>query len=123
MPSEEEYPTPTHPANNRKRKFMWIFTSRSFISVVQKPGNVDLLTVRARVKGDIEQIFPGAKVEANKGTDYKYRAKVPRSEVALALHNQVMCVDYPNFKSTVTERKRHDAYMGVWSEMYGVQDR
>lgn len=102
---------------------MWIFTSKSFISVVQKPGDTDLLTVRARIKGDIEQIFPDAKVEANKGTDYKYRAKVPRAEVAQALQNQVMALNYSNFKSTVKERKRHDAYMGVWSEMYGVQDR
>jgi hypothetical protein len=101
---------------------MWIFTSKSFISIVQKPGDTDLLTVRARIKGDIEQIFPGAKVEANKGTDYKYRAKVRREEVAQALHNQVMAVNSPNFKSTVKERKRHDAYMGVWSAMYGVQD-
>jgi hypothetical protein len=101
---------------------MWIFTSKSFISIVQKPGDTDLLTVRARIAGDIEKIFPGAKVEANKGTDYKYRAKVRREEVAQALHNQVMAVNYPNFKSTVKERKRHDAYMGVWSAMYGGQD-
>ncbi len=80
---------------------MWIFTSKSFISVVQKPGDTDLLTVRARIKGDIEQIFPDAKVEANKGTDYKYRAKVPRAEVAQALQNQVMALNYSNFKSTV----------------------
>jgi hypothetical protein len=80
-----------------------------------------MLTVRGRIKGDIEQIFPDAKVEANKGTDYKYRAKVPRAEVAQALHDQVMGLNYPNFKSTVKDRKRHDAYLGVWSAMYGVQ--
>jgi hypothetical protein len=102
---------------------MWIFTSKSFISIVQKPGDTDMLTVRARIKGDIEQIFPGAKVEPNKGTDYKYRSKVPRAEVAQALHDQAMGINYANFKSTVKDPKRHDAYMGVWSAMYGVQDR
>jgi hypothetical protein len=102
---------------------MWIFTSKSFISIVQKPGDTDMLTVRARINGDIEQIFPGAMVEANKGTDYKYRAKVPRESVAKALHDQVMSVNYPNFKSTVKERKRHDGYMGTWSAMYRLQDR
>lgn len=102
---------------------MWIFTSKSFISIVQKPGDTDQLTVRARIKGDIEQLFPDAKVEVNKGTDYKYRAKVPRAAVALALHDQVMAVNYPNFKSTVKERKRHDGYMGTWSAMNAVQDR
>lgn len=57
---------------------MWIFLPSSFISVVQKPGDTDMLTVRARIKGDIESVFPKAKVEANKGTDYRYRARVPR---------------------------------------------
>jgi hypothetical protein len=101
---------------------MWIFTSKSFISIVQKPGDTETLTVRARIKGDIEQIFPGTEVEPNKGTDYKYRAKVPRAEVAQALHDQVMGINYANFKSTVKDRKRHDAYMGVWSAMYRLQD-
>ena len=50
---------------------MWIFLPESFISVVQKPGDTDTLTVRARIKGDIESVFPDAYVEADKGTDYK----------------------------------------------------
>jgi hypothetical protein len=61
---------------------MWIFLPDSFISVVQKPGDTDLLTVRARIAGDIERVFPDAQVQANQGTDYKYRAKVPREAVA-----------------------------------------
>lgn len=100
---------------------MWIFASKSFISVVQKPGDTDLLTVRARIKGDIENVFPDAKVEINKGTDYKYRAKVPREVVAKALHDQVMALNYSNFKNTVKEMKRHSAYMEVWSAMYKAQ--
>ena len=100
---------------------MWMFTSKSFISVVQKPGDTDLLTVRARIKGDIENLFPDAKIETNKGTDYKYRAKVPREVVAKALHDQVMSLNYSNFKNTVKDKKRHDAYMDVWSAMYPLQ--
>lgn len=102
---------------------MWIFLSDSFISIVQKPGDTDMLTVRARIEGDIERVFPDAKVQANKGTDYKYRAKVPREVVAKALHDQAMAVNYPNFKSTVKDGKRHDAYMGVWSAMNATQGR
>lgn len=100
---------------------MWIFLSNSFISIVQKPGDTDLLTVRARLKGDIEAVFPDAKVDLNKGTDYKYRAKVPREVVAKALHDQTMAVTYSNFKNTVKSPKRHDAYMDVWSAMYKEQ--
>ncbi len=68
-------------------------------------------------------MFPDAKVEANKGTDYKDRARVPREAVAKALHDQVLVVKYSNFKSSVKNTKRHDAYMRVWSAMFGVQDR
>lgn len=100
---------------------MWIFTSKSYISVVQKPGDTDLLTVRARIKGDIENMFPDARVEANKGTDYKYRAKVPRLMVATAMHDQVTALNYSNFKNTVKDKKRHSAYMDVWSAMYRAQ--
>ena len=102
---------------------MWIFLPKSFISVVQKPGDTDVLTVRARIKGDIESVFPQAKVEVNQGSDYKYRARVPRDEVAQVLHDQVMNLDWSNFKGAVKAKKRHDAYMNVWSAMYAVQDR
>ncbi|MDQ7747391.1 hypothetical protein [Hydrogenophaga pseudoflava] len=99
---------------------MWIFLPKSFISVVQKPGDTDTLTVRARVKGDIESVFPQAKVEVNQGTDYKYRARVPRAAVAQVLHDQVMNLDWSNFKGAVKAKKRHDAYMNVWSAMCAV---
>ena len=102
---------------------MWIFLPESFISVVQKPGDTDTLTVRARIKGDIESVFPEACVEADKGTDYKYRARVSRQAVAQVLHDQVMDLNWGNFKGEVKDRKRHDAYMNVWRAMYAVQDR
>ena len=56
---------------------MWIFLPESFISVVQKPGDTDTLTVRARIQGDIEAVFPDAVVEADKGTDYKTEHACP----------------------------------------------
>lgn len=102
---------------------MWIFLPESFISVVQKPGDTDMLTVRARIQGDIESVFPDADVEADKGTDYKYRARVSRQAVAQVLHDQVMHLNWDNFKGAVKDRKRHDTYMNVWRAMYAVQDR
>lgn len=102
---------------------MWIFLPGSFISVVQKPWDMDTLTVRARIQGDIESVFPEAQVEADKGTDYKYRACVSRQVVAQVLHEQVMGLHWSNFKGAVQDRKRHDAYMKVWRAMYAAQDR
>ena len=59
---------------------MWIFLSDTMLSVVEKPDDRKrgTLTVRARVAGDIEKVFPDAKVEADKGTDYRFRARIPR---------------------------------------------
>ena len=102
---------------------MWLFLSDAMLSIVQKPGDKDVLTVRARIQGDIERVFPDATVEANKGTDYKYRAKVPREQVAKALFDRAMDLSYANFKSTVKNRKRHDAYLDTWEAMYRIQDK
>jgi hypothetical protein len=101
---------------------MWIFLSESFLSVVQKPDDTDTLTVRARIKGDIEALFPDAKVTEGAGTDYRFRATIPREVVAKAMADRVMALDYGNFKSSVKDRTRHDAYMGVWDVMYRYQE-
>lgn len=100
---------------------MWLMTKTGFISIVQKPDDKGTLTVRARVKGQIESIFPDAKVTTGKGTDYLYRAKIDRIEVADAIHDQIMNVDYGNFKGAVHDHELHDAYMGCWSVMMRYQ--
>lgn len=102
---------------------MWIFTSDSFISVVDKgdPSRKTLL-VRARKSGDIERLFPLAKVQIGGGTDYQYRARIDREAVAQVVAEQVRNITCSNFKSSVKEPDRHDAYMGVWHAMYSFQE-
>ena len=100
---------------------MWIMTKTGFISIVQKPDDKTTLTVRARVKGQIESIFPKAKVTSGQGTDYLYRAKVLRDDVAHAMFAQVMDINYGNFKGAVKDNELHDAYMGCWSVMMRYQ--
>ena len=100
---------------------MWIFLNDSFLSIVDKAKTAGCLVVRARKAGDIERVFPKAEVVSGKGTDYQFRAEVPREDVAKAISDRVMNIDYPNFKSSVKEQKRHDGYMGVWSAMSRFQ--
>lgn len=102
---------------------MWIFLSDAMLSIVQKPGDAEAgtLTVRGRVKGDIERVFPDAKVVEGAGTDYRFRASIPREQVAKAMHDQVMALDYSNFKGAVKDRARHDAYLRCWSAMHALQ--
>lgn len=81
----------------------------------------DNLLVRARIKGDIQRVFPGAKVEETPLRDYRFRAFIPRSSVADAIHQRVMGNFATNFKNSVSEDLRHDAYARIWGVMYGVQ--
>lgn len=104
---------------------MWIFLSDAMLSIVEKPGDAKagMLTVRGRIKGDIEKVFPEAKVTVGGGTDYRFRATITREKVVQAMHDQVMGVSYSNFKSTVMDRGRHDAYLRVWQAMFTFQEQ
>lgn len=102
---------------------MWIFLSNSFLSIVDKGDDTgQTLLVRARRKGDIETVFPDAKVIEGGSTDYRYRARVEREQVAKAIADQVRGVRYGNFKATVREHDRHDAYMDTWQAMMKFQE-
>lgn len=100
---------------------MWLFLRSSFLSIVDKSDQPGCLLVRARVQGDIERVFPRIKVRAGVGTDYPFRADVPRPAVAAAVAAAVEAIDYGNFKAAVPERDRHDAYLGVWGVMHRLQ--
>jgi hypothetical protein len=94
---------------------MWVCLNNSFLSIVSKECGPDDLLVRARMKGHIEAVFPGAKVSESTNTDYRYRAVVSRTEVADALTAEVMSLDYPNFKNSVREDRLHNAYAAFWN--------
>lgn len=96
---------------------MWVFLNDSFLSIVAHRTKPDKLLVRARIKGDIEAAFPGAKVKVTPDADYRYRAEVLRSEVARVLVERVESIRYDNFKATVRDEHRHAAYLRVWSAM------
>lgn len=101
---------------------MWICLNEAFLSVVSKDCPADCLLVRARRRGDIERVFPGARVEETPGNDYLFRAVVKRSDVADALARQVEALDYDNFKNSVRDRKLHDAYASFWHTHARLQE-
>ena len=103
---------------------MWVFLSQSFLSiVVDKQSAQDNLLVRARRKGDIERVFPGAKVSTTPSHDYRFRASISRQQVAAAIADEVSRIGYSNFKDSVPkgQHERHNAYLRVWSVMEGFQ--
>ena len=96
---------------------MWIMLSDAFFSVVADPERVDMLVVRARMKGDIERVFPKVRVYATPNRDYQFRAYLPRETVALTIARQIRTIKYGNFKDSVKDAARHDAYLSVWTVM------
>lgn len=96
---------------------MWIFLNDAFLSIVAHRDRPDDLLVRARAPGDIEMVFPGAVVLSTPAADYPFRAVVDRRVVAGALLSRVAGIDYDNFKGSVAEDTRHDAYLDVWAMM------
>ncbi len=102
---------------------MWLCLNRAFISVVHKGCKADEVLCRARRPGDLEKVFPDAKVVESTNTDYRYRAVVKREAVAQALVAEVMGLTYSNFKDSVKDHRLHDAYSRVWGVMIGLQPR
>lgn len=107
---------------------MWIFTTIGFFSAVQKPGE-SVLTVRARVKGDLEALreryMPGLTEPSDHGgTDYPWRSRIDHASFAEGLAALARDVDYSNFKSAVAATQgagRAHVYGDVWRAMLGVE--
>lgn len=110
---------------------MWLMTPVGFFSVVRKPTDerAGTLTVRARVRADLEQLkaryLPELGVISESGvTDYRYRAVAPQAAVAQAMARLVADLDYDNFKNAVAQRQgqaRAALYHNVWSVLYELQ--
>jgi acetyl esterase/lipase len=102
--------------------------NNAYLSIVEPPrakgGNLTKqLLVRARAPGHIQAIFPKANVLLDKGTDYRFRAYIPRQVVADAIARQVSQIDYPNFKDSVRNNAYHDALFAVWRAMMALQNK
>jgi hypothetical protein len=103
---------------------VWVFLNNAFLSAVQHRDEPDNLMVRARRREDLERVF-GAKVAVveSKAADYRWRVTVPKRLFADRLAANVEAIDYDNFKSSVAEHDRHEAYMDVWTAMHRFQRR
>ncbi len=102
---------------------MWICLNKAFYSIVQDKMNPARLLVRARRKNDIPKCFPNAQVIADAGTDYKYRAFIPREQVAEAITKEILGISYSNFKRTTElDSELHSAYLNIWRIMFKLQE-
>ena len=102
---------------------MWLFTSNSFVSVVADRDDTQSprLLVRARIEGDIDQLFPDAEVMETPLADYRYRAWIDRQAFSNAFTKQVEGLTYTNFKNSVKDKERLKPLMHVWQAMFDHQ--
>lgn len=105
-----------------ERLAVWLFHPLGFASVVADETNFSNLLVRSRFKGDLIQLFPGASIFTTPRADYRYRASVPREQVAARLAELASTIDYPNFKDA-SPPDRHAPYLRIWNIMYEEQQR
>lgn len=103
---------------------MWLFLPDGFLSIVadhHDPTGPRLL-VRARMADHITAYFPSAEVSSTGGSDYRFRAWVPRAAVASALARFAENLDYGNFKNQVSDDRYHHACLETWWVMRGYQE-
>ena len=100
---------------------MWIFLNDAFLSIVDKGGDGSTLLVRARQHGDLERVFPGSLVQDTPSNDYRFRARIPRDQVAATMASAIASIGYTNLKGSVQDQLRHEAYLGVWEVMHRYQ--
>ena len=100
---------------------MWIQFNNAFLSIVENRENTTELLVRARVKGDVEKVFPEADVFEDNNADYKYRAFISKAIVAKKIMLKVTEINYDNFKNSVKEIERKKVYGNIWAELRNFQ--
>ena len=111
---------------------MWIFSSCGFFSVVEKPEDLvsGMLTVRARVKGDLDALraeyMPelGPIVTAG-GSDYIFRARISREAFHQGTRRLVESIHYPSFKNVVFTKQgpnRARVYGKVWRDLIELEE-
>ena len=107
---------------------MWLITNFGFFSIVQKKGDTDL-TVRSRVRGDLETLRKKylvglGEITKSDVTDYRYRARVSHAELAKAMGKIVRDITYDNFKNCIAEKqgsRRAHIYHKVWEDLIALE--
>lgn len=109
---------------------MWLYTTRGFFSIVRNSENMGEVLVRARLRGDLENlrsIWPTLTPtrETNR-RDYRFRATIDVRELPLLLSKLASELTYTNFKDAVAAKQgypRADLYHDVWHVMAEAQER
>ena len=75
---------------------MWIFLNDAFVSIVADRKDRTRLLVRGRLPGDIERLWPEAEVLEGQGSDYRFRAFLPRAAVVKTITKRLRDICPPS---------------------------
>jgi hypothetical protein len=106
---------------------MWIMTIDGFYSVVKKPGQENEVTVRSRVKTDLEKLLSKLNseisIQEGVGTDYPFRVVMSQADWGNYVQKVAMDIEYDNFKNTLdsSDHHRHEAYFKCWSALTSLE--
>lgn len=81
----------------------WILFPDAFVSVVTHEDQPTKVVVRARLRGDIERLLPGAEVEKTPQADYLYRVTVDRNWLTEAVAFRLRQMTYTNVKGAISK--------------------
>lgn len=107
---------------------MWIFTQTGFVSAVADLENNGNMVVRARDKKSLKPLVDatGAEILEISNRDYEYRIYISKEDFARCLTDDIMSVDYNNFKNRVWDTRGdryHDTLSRVWGVMLDISDK
>lgn len=102
---------------------MWIITNKSFLSIVEDRNRPNVMVVRARIRGDIEDFFgKDVLVFETEDSDYRFRSFISRSLFKDEMVKHINNIDYDNFKNSVKDDQRYSWYTRIWWVMHEVQE-
>lgn len=95
---------------------MWVCTNTGFVSIVEYPGEDDLVMVRGRRYEDVANVVGDYYMITQTETrDYRFRAIIPKEKVADMIAEVVRKIDYSNFKDSVVDDDLYKFYAEIWS--------
>lgn len=102
---------------------MWIFLKNAFVSITNNEKQPGTVLLRARLRGDLENLLPGVEVWEDAGTDYRFRASLSVEEVGGILTERISEIDYTSFTGSVdpADRARMCAYQKILGVMRDSQ--
>ena len=97
----------------------------SFVSIVQDRNVPSRVAVRARVEEDLISLFPehAGDIITTDDSDYRFRLFLDKVYVSKIVAGRVIDIDYDNFKNSVKEKWRKNAYMDIWHVMFQIQQK